>query len=140
MQMAIYKSGNSKILYNYTCTINRKKMEELQEQDDEIQIQLRLILVKLDLILDRIDLIYTPIKTRWLSEENTMKILNLNKRGMEDLRSKHVIRTGSATGRNFLYYIPDIENYIYDNSAVRKRRKNPNKHQKRGKSGEKGGK
>jgi hypothetical protein len=113
-------------------------MEELQEEDDELQIQLRLILTKLDLVLNRIDTIYTPITTRWLSEEQTMKILNLKKRAMEDLRSKHVIRTSSSTGRNFLYYIPDIENYIYDNSAVRKRRKNPNKHQKKGNSGEKG--
>ena len=97
-------------------------MQELQDQDD-VQDHLRLILMKLDLVLNRIDTIYTPITTRWLTEEQTMKILNLKKRAMEDLRSKHVIRTSSATGRNFLYYIPDIENYIYDNSAVRKRRK-----------------
>ena len=114
-------------------------MQELQDQDD-VQDHLRLILMKLDLVLNRIDTIYTPITTRWLTEEQTMKILNLKKTAMEDLRSKHVIRTSSATGRNFLYYIPDIENYIYDNSAVRKRRKNSNKHQKRGNSGEKGGK
>ena len=101
-------------------------MEELQDQDD-IQDSLRLIIMKIDLVLDRIDTIYTPIQTKWLSEENTMKVLNLTRRGMIELRSKQIIRTTSATGRNFLYYIPDVENYLYDHSAVRKRRKNPNK-------------
>jgi hypothetical protein len=111
-------------------------MEELQE--DELQDQLRLILMKLDLVLDRIDYIYTPITTRWLSEENTMKVLNLTKRGMEDLRQKQILRTSSATGRNFLYYVPDIENYIYDHSAVKRRRKNPNKLYKPKKPGKDG--
>ena len=101
-------------------------MEELQDQDD-VQDRLRLILMKLDLVLDRIDTIYTPIQTKWLSEENTMKVLNLTQRGMADLRQKQILRTSSATGRNFLYYIPDVENYLYDHSAVRKRRKNPKK-------------
>jgi len=101
-------------------------MEELQDQDD-IHDRLRLILMKLDLVLERIDTIYTPIQTKWLSEENTMKVLNLTQRGMADLRQKQILRTSSATGRNFLYYIPDVENYLYDHSAVRKRRKNPKK-------------
>ena len=112
-------------------------MEDVQEED-EIQIHLRLILMKLDLVLNRIDVIYTPIRTRWLSEENTMKVLNLTKRGMEDLRQKQIIRTSSATGRNFLYYVPDIENYIYDHSAVKRRRKNPNRLYKPKKPGKKG--
>ena len=75
-------------------------MEELQEED-ELQVQLRLIQTKLDLVLDRIDSIYTPITTKWLSEEKTMKVLNLTQRGMEDLRQKQISRTSSATGRNF---------------------------------------
>ena len=75
-------------------------MEELQEED-ELQVQHRLIQTKLDLVLDRIDSIYTPITTKWLSEEKTMKVLNLTQRCMEDLRQKKISRTSSATERNF---------------------------------------
>jgi hypothetical protein len=41
-----------------------------------------------------------------------------------DVRSKNLIRCSSATGRNFLYYKPDVDSYIYEYSGVKKRRKN----------------
>jgi hypothetical protein len=114
-------------------------MEDFRElAHQELLTGLEIIKMKLELVLEQMDKIYTPIKIRWLTEPQTMKILNLNKRGMEVLRSKHVIRTSSATGRNFLYYVPDIENYIYDHSAVKKRRKNPNRLYKKKKPGEDG--
>jgi hypothetical protein len=113
-------------------------MEDANKEYDELQIQLRLVLMKLDQVLDRIDYIYTPITTRWLSEEKTMKVLNLTQRGMEELRQKQILRTSSATGRNFLYYVPHIENYIYDNSGVKRRRKNPNRLYKPKKTGKDG--
>jgi hypothetical protein len=68
-----------------------------------------------------------PISHKWLTEPQVMKVLNLTKRGMKTLRLSNQIRTSSATGRNFLYYRADVENYIYENSAVGRRRSNPNK-------------
>jgi hypothetical protein len=63
-----------------------------------------------------------PIDIKWLTEPQVMKLLNLTKRAMKDIRRKNVIRTSSATGRNFLYYKSDVENYMFENSVVNKRR------------------
>ena len=64
-----------------------------------------------------------PSDVKWLSEAQAMQILNLSKRGIADIRRKNLIRCSSATGRNFLYYKPDLDKYIYDYSGVRKSRK-----------------
>ena len=48
-----------------------------------------------------------------------MQILNLTKRGMAEIRRKNLLRSSLATGRNFLYYKADVENYIFDHSVVR---------------------
>ena len=58
----------------------------------------------------------------WLTEPEVMEILNLTKRAMRDIRKKNQIRTSSATGRNFKYYRADVDNYLYENSAITKRR------------------
>jgi hypothetical protein len=68
-----------------------------------------------------------PIADKWLTEPQVMKILNLSKRSMKRLRLSNKIRTSSATGKNFLYFRADVENYIYDNSVIAKRRRNQNK-------------
>lgn len=65
----------------------------------------------------------SPISDKWFTEPQEMKIFNLSKRKMKDIRRKNVIRVSSATGRNFLNYRADVENYIYDHSAVRRHRK-----------------
>jgi len=39
---------------------------------------------------------------------------------LADIRRKNLIRCSAATGRNFLYYKADVENYLYDHSAIRK--------------------
>jgi hypothetical protein len=74
-------------------------------------------------ILEAVNEERSPISDKWLTEPQVMKILNLTKRGVSDLRRKNVFRVSTGTGRNFLYYKADIENYIYSNSAVGKRRK-----------------
>ena len=75
----------------------------------------------LSLILDGMETTSNPIVDKWLTEPQVMKILNLTKRAMKDIRRKNEIRTSSATGRNFKYYKPDVERYLYDNSIVKKR-------------------
>lgn len=62
-----------------------------------------------------------PMTDKWLTEPQVMQILNLSKRGVSDLRRNNKIRASSATGRNFRYYKPDVEKYLYENSTVRKR-------------------
>lgn len=64
------------------------------------------------------------LNEKWLTEPQVMSLLNLTKRGIKTLRLSNKIRTSSATGRNFKYYRADVENYLFDHSAVRKRRKN----------------
>ena len=64
--------------------------------------------------------VVTDIKSKWLTEHEVMTILNTTKRGMEKIRAKQVIRTSTPSGRNHKYYRPDVEKYLYDNSAVRK--------------------
>ena len=64
----------------------------------------------------------TPFADKWLTESQVMKILNVGKRSLQRLRLTNKIRISSATGRNFLYYKADVENYIYDHSTVMKRR------------------
>ena len=65
----------------------------------------------------------SPIDDKWLTGPQVMKMLNLTKRGLAELRRKNLVRASSATGRNFLYYKSDVERYIYDHSPVTKRRK-----------------
>lgn len=64
----------------------------------------------------------SPVETKWLTEPDTMRILNLSKRAISDIRRKNLIRVSSATGRNFKYYKADVENYLYDHSEISKRR------------------
>jgi hypothetical protein len=81
-------------------------------------------------ILDTVKEERSPIDNRWLPEPQAMKILNRTKRGMKDLRTRNIVRTSTATGRNFLYYKSDLENFIFDHSAVRKKKNYPNQARK----------
>jgi hypothetical protein len=89
----------------------------------DLQIQLDRIEKTVIQILEAVNEERSPLSDKWLTEPQVMKILNLTKRGVSDLRRKNVFRVSTGTGRNFLYYKADIENYIYSNSAVGKRRK-----------------
>ena len=95
-------------------------MEDKQTQVDRIE-------KTVTEILETVKLGRLPIDVKWLTEPQVMELLNLSKRGMRSLRKKNAIRTSSTTGRNFLYYKSDVENYMFSNSAVNKRRINPNK-------------
>lgn len=68
--------------------------------------------------------VVNAINEKWLTEPQVMQLLNLSKRSMKRLRLSNKIRTSSATGKNFKYYRADVESYLYDNSAVIKRRRN----------------
>ena len=90
----------------------------------DIHIQLDRIEITAIKILETVRKAQSSIDNKWLTEPQVMEMLNLTKRGMKALRKTNAVRTSSATGRNFLYYKSDVENYIFDNSAVSKRRKN----------------
>lgn len=89
----------------------------------DIQVQLDRIEQMTTKILETLQAERPPLDVKWLSEAQAMQILNLSKRGIADIRRKNLIRCSSATGRNFLYYKPDLDKYIYDYSGVRKPRK-----------------
>jgi hypothetical protein len=90
----------------------------------DIQVQLNRIEKAINKILETLQNERSPIDVKWLSEQQAMQILNLSKRGIAKIRKKNLIRCSSATGRNFLYYKADVESYLFDHSAVTKRRKN----------------
>jgi hypothetical protein len=89
----------------------------------DIQVQLDRIEKTTNKILETLNSERPPADVKWLSELQAMQLLNLSKRGIADIRRKNLIRCSSATGRNFLYYKPDLERYVYEYSGV-KRRKN----------------
>jgi hypothetical protein len=74
-------------------------------------------------ILETLNSERPPADVKWLSELQAMQILNLSKRGIADIRRKNLIRCSSATGRNFLYYKPDLDRYVYEYSGVKRRKK-----------------
>jgi hypothetical protein len=89
----------------------------------EIHLQLDRIEKTVIDILELVKEERSPIYIKWLTGPQVMKLLNLTKRGLAELRRKNIIRASSATGRNFLYFKADVERYIYDHSSVTKRRK-----------------
>jgi len=88
----------------------------------ETDIQLDRIENMLTKILEIVKTDRLSIDIKWLTGPQVMKLLNLTKRGIGDLRRKNIFRVSSATGRNFLYYKSDVENYMFTNSGVSKRR------------------
>lgn len=90
---------------------------------NDISIQLDRIEKTVTQILEIVSEERLPISDKWFTERQVMKILNFSKRRMKQLRRENVIRVSTATGRNFLHYKADVENYIYDHSSVRNRRK-----------------
>ena len=86
----------------------------------DIEVQLDRIEKTTTKILESLQSERSPIDTNWLTEPQAMSILNLSKRGLADIIRKYLIRCSSAPGRNFLYYKTDIENYLYDHSAIKK--------------------
>ena len=88
----------------------------------DIQVQLDRIEKTTNKILETLAIERSPIDTNWLTEPQAMQILNLSKRGLAGIRRKNLIRCSSATGRNILYYKSDIENYLYDHSAIDKKK------------------
>jgi|KBSSwiStaDraftv2_1062776.scaffolds.fasta_scaffold66045_1 hypothetical protein len=73
-------------------------------------------------ILEKLKDERTPLADKWLTESQVLKILNVGKKSLQRIRLSNKIRFSSATGRKFLYYKADVENYIYDNSSVIRRK------------------
>jgi hypothetical protein len=89
----------------------------------DIHIQLDRIEKTVIQILETVKEERSPIETKWLTEPQVIKLLNVTKRKLAGIRKKNIIRCSSATGRNFLYYKTDVERYIYDHSPINKRNK-----------------
>ena len=87
---------------------------------EEILYQLNRIEYKIDQLLELLEERDSPDATRWLPEARVMYLLSLSKRTLARLRSQGVFRTSSATGKKIKYYRVDVENYLYENSSVRK--------------------
>ena len=104
----------------------------LPTTNSDVELQLYKIEKAVIRILEIVSEKQSLLENKWLTEPQVMQILNVSKRGIAEIRRKHAVRTSSATGRNFLYYKADVENYMFDNSGVRKRRKNDSKNDEDG--------
>ena len=64
------------------------------------------------------------IHNKWMSESEVRALLEVGVATMYKIRRDSIIRTSSATGKNFKYFAPDVERYLLEHSAVSRKEYN----------------
>jgi hypothetical protein len=58
--------------------------------------------------------------SKWITEDEAATITSLSKRSLRDKRKAGVFNWSTATGRKIKYLRKDVENYLNNNSTLRK--------------------
>ena len=64
------------------------------------------------------------IHNKWMSESEVRTLLDVGVDTMYKIRRDSLIRTSSATGRNFKYFTVDVEQYLLDHSPISRKEYN----------------
>jgi len=82
--------------------------------------QLEQTVARLEKLLLRSLPIETNTKTsKWMSEAETMKELNLKRSSLFNLRASGVLRYSTASGKKIKYWREDVEKYLLQHSNVK---------------------
>lgn len=58
--------------------------------------------------------------SKWITEDEAVMITGLSKRSLREKRKNGIFNWSSATGRKVKYLRKDVENYINNNSTLKK--------------------
>jgi hypothetical protein len=58
--------------------------------------------------------------SKWITEDEAVLITGLSKRSLREKRKNGIFNWSSATGRKVKYLRKDVENYINNNSTLKK--------------------